>query len=113
MITNASVTIFTRIRDNDGDTWFREFVPHVWHHSGIKYTTTTDGQKAGSNTTNVHTVRIPDLSVFVSAGDYVVIGEGPERMETVKDRVGYEFCLVSGANYNRTGMNKHIKVVGA
>lgn len=60
----------------------------------------------------MHTVRITDLNVLVNIGDYIVVGEGPESIESVKDLTGYAFFKVTGANYNRTGHNPHIKVVG-
>ena len=60
---------------------------------------------------NELTVRIIDLSVSVGIGDYIVKGECPVDMVTVKDLKGYEHFKVTLSNYNNFGENQHIKVV--
>lgn len=112
MTSNANITIYHRIRGKTSGEFERRFVPCVWHHSGVKFTPTTEGMKAGTNTTNVHTVRIPDLTVEIAVDDCVVVGDGPESVNSVKDLITYDYFKVTGVNYNRTGHNKHIKAVG-
>lgn len=111
MLTNADATIYHRVRNNAGDEWKKEYVPAVWWHEGIIAGITKEGLKTANGLTNVLTVRIPDLSVDVRKGDYIVAGACDIEIETVKDlkEVGY-YC-VTGANYNRFGSNPHIKVV--
>lgn len=60
---------------------------------------------------NELTVRIFDLNVSVGIGDYIVKGECPVDMVTVKDLKQYEYYKVTLANYNDFGDNRHIKVV--
>lgn len=112
MLTNNSVTIYHRISGDESDTWERCFVPDVWLFNAVKSTITTEGSKVQTNITNSYTLRITDLSVIIAVDDYVVVGEGPENVETVKDFEGYEYFRVSYANYNNHGANPHIKVVG-
>lgn len=113
MVTNNDVTIYHRVHGADSDTWVRSYVPDVWLFNAVKATVTTEGQKIQTNITNAYTMRVPDLSVVVAVGDYVVVGNCPVSMETVRDLEGYEHFIVNYANYNRHGHNKHIKVVGA
>lgn len=60
---------------------------------------------------NELTVRIFDLSVSVGIGDYIVKGECPVDMVTVKDLKQYEYFKVTLANYNDFGDNRHIRVM--
>lgn len=109
MITNADCTVYRRIRGNssDGDSWEREYIPEVWWFENTKSSITSNGLKSA----DVLTVRIPDTSVQVKKGDYIVKGDCGVSMETVKDLSGYEYFCVTGANYNTFGDNPHIKVV--
>lgn len=111
MITNADATVYHRVRDNAGDTWERKYLPTVWWHEGIVSGITTNGIKTANGLTNVLTVRIPDISVEVKTGDYIVEGNCGVDMETVKDLKGLDYFCITGANYNRFGNNPHIKVV--
>lgn len=109
MITNADCTIYSRIRNGSSDdAWLRQYVPECWWFENAKSAITTNGLKSA----NVLTVRIPDLSVVVKTGDYIIKGDCSIEMQTVKDLPESEYFVVTGANYNRFGMNPHIKVVG-
>lgn len=108
MITNTDITVYSRCYKNDGDTWTRTYVPSAWWFRNSASTATTGGIKdAGSCI-----VRIPDLSVSVKKDDYIVKGQCDVTMATVKDLAGLDVIKVTGANYNVTGGNPHIKVVG-
>lgn len=111
MLTNAEATVYHRVRDNLGDIWEKKYLPAVWWHEGIAAGITTNGIKTANGLTNVLTVRIPDISVEVTTGDYIVAGNCKIDMETVKDLKGEDYFCVTGANYNRFGNNPHIKVV--
>lgn len=110
MITNSDCTVYHRIRNHSEskDTWERQYVPKCWWFETTKAAITTSGLKAA----DVVTVRIPDLSIRAKKGDYIVQGNCPVEMETVKDLSGIEHFAVTGANYNRFGDEPHIKVVG-
>lgn len=60
---------------------------------------------------NKLTVRIFDLNVSVGIGDYIVKGECPVNMVTVKDLKPYEYFKVTLSNYNDFGENRHIRVM--
>lgn len=108
MLTNSDATIYSRNRADSGDTWTRVYVPKVWWYENSGSTITTNGMKSNAS---VLTVRIPDISVQVKKGDYIVKGECGIMMESVKDLEGCAGYCVTGANYNRFGANPHIKVV--
>lgn len=111
MLTNADATVYHRVRSPSGDKWERKYLPAVWWHKNIIAGITTNGLKTANGLTNVLTVRIPDITVEVKKGDYVVEGLCEIDMETVKDLKEVEYFCVTGANYNRFGSNPHIKVV--
>lgn len=111
MLTNADVTVYHRVRSPSGDKWERKYLPAVWLYKNIIAGITTNGLKTANGLTNVLTVRIPDISVELKKGDYVVEGFCEIDMETVKDLKEVEYFCVTGANYNRFGNNPHIKVV--
>lgn len=111
MLTNADVTVYHRVRIPSGDKWEKRYLPEVWWHKNIIAGITTNGLKTANGLTNVLTVRIPDITVEVSKGDYIVEGDCGIDMETVKDLKAVEHFCVTGANYNRFGSNPHIKVV--
>lgn len=107
MITNADCTLFSRIRGATEDSWEKQYIPAVWWHLNTKSSITTDGLKSA----DVLTVRIWDVSVRVKKGDYLVKGNCPVQMQTVKDLRDYECFCITGANYNTFGDSPHIKVV--
>lgn len=108
MLTNMDCTIYSRIQNGDFDAWEKQYVPKCWWFVENKASVTTEGLK----TADVLKLRIPDLSVLVKKGDYIVKGDCPVDMQTVKDLKGLEYFLVTTANYNVFGSNPHIKVVG-
>ena len=109
MITNADCTIYSRIRNGSADdTWLRQYVPECWWFEDVKSSITSNGLK----TATVLTVRIPDTSITVKVGDYIVKGNCSVEMQTVKDLSTEKYYAVTGANYNRFGMNPHVKVMG-
>lgn len=108
MLTNTDLTIYHRVNENGADTWQRQYVEEAWYH---KSSASSVGE-GGLLMADKHTARITDLTYKVAKDDYVVVGEGPGNMETVRDLEGYEYFRVLGANYNRYGLNPHIKVVG-
>lgn len=107
MITNASCTLFRRVRKAECDEWECQHLPTVWWYLETTSSITTDGLKSA----DVLTVRIPDVFVQVKKGDYLVKGNCPVQMQTVKDLKNYEYFCITGANYNAFGDNPHIKVV--
>lgn len=109
MLTNADCTIYSRVRNGDIDTWKRQYVPECWWFVEHKSTVTTEGLKSA----DVLKLRIPDLSISIKKGDYVVKGDCKIEMKTAKDLIGYESFKVTTANFNEFGSNPHIKVVGA
>lgn len=111
MLTNADVTVYHRVRIPSGDKWERKYLPAVWWHKNIIAGITTNGLKTANGLTNVLTVRIPDITVEVKTGDYIVEGACEINMETVNDLKDLEYFCVTGAFYNRFGSNPHIKVV--
>ncbi len=111
MLTNADATVYHRVRDKAGDKWERKYLHAVWWHTGILTGITTNGIKTANGLTNVLTVRIPDVSIEVKTGDYIVAGNCEADMETLKDLKGQDYFCVTGAHYNRFGSNPHIKVV--
>lgn len=108
MLTNASCTIYKRIRGSDYDMWERVIVPACWWHVQTKSNATTEGLKSA----DVLTVRIPDVSVNVKKDDIIIRGESYLEINTVNDLKGYDYFKVITANYNSFGCNPHIKVVG-
>lgn len=114
MITNTDATLYHRIRgkSNEGDSWQRVYLPAVWWYENISSSVTTNGMKAANGATNVLTVRIPDVSVEIQKGDYLVKGDCNVEMVTVKSLSGVSHFCVTGVNYNTFGSNPHVKVVG-
>lgn len=110
MITNTDITIYSREYNPSTrlDKWKRTYVPEAWWFKSEKSSVTTDGLKSA----DVYTIRIPDTSVSVKKDDYIVKGNCMVDMQTVKDLEGLEKTNVSSANYNVSGGNPHIKVVG-
>lgn len=110
MITNTDITIYNRVYDPDTrlDTWKRKYVEKAWWYYDDKSTVTTDGAKGGGSAT----IRIPDISISVRRGDYIVKGNCIVEIQTVKDLKEYEYIKVLGANCSAHGGNPHVKVVG-
>lgn len=111
MLTNTDATLYSRKYDPSArlDAWERVYLPAVWWHKSEQSSVTTDGLK----TADVYTIRIPDTGVEVKKDDYIVRGNCPVKMQTVKDLEGTERCRVTAANYNSFGDSPHIKVGGA
>ena len=109
MLTNASCTIYHRTSSpSDGyDLFEKIYVPECWWFLQNKAVVNSGGMEGGK----VLTVRIENMDVKVKIGDYIVKGECPVAMETVKDLKGYEYFKVNLSNYNDFGDSKHIKVV--
>lgn len=108
MLTNTDLTIYHRVHEESSDTWQRQYVKKAWHHENSESTVGENGILMADK----HTARITDLTIIVAKDDYVVVGEGPEIIETVRDLEGFDYFRVLGANYNKYGLNPHIKVVG-
>lgn len=108
MLTNSDCTIYRRIRNpsDSADTWERVYVKEVWWFKAAKSQITTEGLK----TADVLTVRIPNTSVKIKKGDYILKGNISVAMNSVKDLAGFEYYCVTGANYNTFGSEPHIKV---
>lgn len=111
MLTNTDATLYHRMRSKGNDGWQKTYLPAVWWYENIAASITTNGLKITNGLTNVLTVRIPNVSVDVKKGDYIVAGSCDIEIETVKDLKGEDYFCVTGANYNRFGNNPHIKVV--
>lgn len=109
MVTNTDATLYHRMRGKKEDTWQRVYLSEVWWYEVAKSDITTNGLKS----VNTLTVRIPDTSVDVQKGDYIVKGNCDIEINTVKDLASISHYCVEGANYNLFGSNPHIKVVGA
>lgn len=109
MLTNADMTLYRRNYHpaSQKDEWTRQYVRGIWWFCETKSEITTNGLQSA----DIVTVRIPDLSVEVEKGDYVVEGLCDREMETVKDLKGIPYFCVTAANQNRFGGNPHIKVV--
>lgn len=84
------------------------YVSAAWWYKNEKASITTDGLKSA----DVYTVRIPDTSIELKKDDYIVKGNSPVEMQTVKDLEGLEKTRITSVNYNTFGENPHIKVVG-
>lgn len=110
MLTNTDITIYHREYDSKlrQDQWKRIYVPEAWWHKNEKSSVTTDGLKQA----DVITIRIPDIMIEVAKDDYIVKGNCPVKMQTIKDLSGREFAKVISVNRNLFGGNPHIKVVG-
>lgn len=110
MITNTDATLFVRKFNPSTrlDEWEYKYIPEVWWFTDSKSTVTTDGMKIG----DVTTVRISDISIPIKKDDYLVKGNNPVQMNTVKDLAGKEYIKIISVNVNTFGDNKHIKVVG-
>lgn len=111
MLTNTDITIYNRKYDPETrlDTWIRVYVPEAWWYKNEKASITTEGLKQA----DVYTIRIPNTSVALKKGDYIVKGNCNISMETVRDLEGMEKTCVTSVNYNTFGGNPHIKAVGA
>lgn len=113
MITNADATLYHRIKGKEGDGWQKVYLPAVWWYENIRSDITTNGMKTANGATNVLTVRIPDISVEIAKGDYLVKGNCDiEVVDTIKSLSKFSRYCITGVNYNTFGMNQHIKVVG-
>ena len=110
MITNTDATLFVRKYNPSTrlDEWERLYIPKAWWFTDSKATMTTDGMQVG----DITTVRIPDASIKVKKDDYLVKGNHPTQITTVKDLVGKEHIKITSVNTNTFGDNPHIKVVG-
>lgn len=110
MLTNSDCTIYSRTMDpaTGYSVWKRQYIPQCWWFEDNQSTVTTEGLRSAS----VLTVRIPDMSVAVKRDDYIVKGNCPVEMRTVKDLESYAYYRVTKANYNMFGGCRHIKVVG-
>ena len=110
MITNTDITIYSRVCDplTRLDKWKKIYVSAAWWYKNEKASITTDGLKSA----DVYTVRIPDTSIELKKDDYIVKGNSPVEMQTVKDLSGIEFAKITSVNRNLFGGNPHIKVVG-
>lgn len=110
MLTNTDATLYSRKYNPSTrlDEWERTYLPAVWWYKAEQSAVTTDGLK----TADVYTIRIPGTGVEVKKDDYIVRGNCPVKMQTVKDLEGLECCKVTAANYNRFGGTPHIKVGG-
>lgn len=111
MITNADCTVYKRIRTAGSSefAWKRQYVEACWWFKNTQSSITTGGLKSA----DVLTVRVPDLTIEIGKGDYIVKGDCLVEMQTVKDLEGYDYHKVTKANYNSSGLNPHIKVVSA
>lgn len=98
-----------RDAEKNQDTWKRQYVKECWWFEDTKSSVTTDGLKSA----DVLKVRIPDMSVVVKKGDYILKGMCKVNMTTIKDLAEYDYFKVTSANYNTFGDEPHIKVVGA
>lgn len=109
MLTNSDMTIYRRIRNpsDSADAWEREYVEKAWWFLNTESQITTNGLK----TADVLTVRIPDTSVKIKKGDYILKGNISVAMKSVNDLAELEYYNVTGANYNALGEEPHIKVV--
>lgn len=110
MLINASCTIYHRSIDPETgySIWERQYVPQCWWFVDTKAAVTTEGLKSE----DMLSVRIPDTTIVIKKDDYIVKGECPVEMNTLKDLVAYEYYKVTKANYNMFGNCKHIRVVG-
>lgn len=110
MLTNTDITIYNRTYNPESrlDAWNRVYVPEAWWYKNEKASVTTDGLKSA----DVYTIRIPDTSIDLKKDDYIVKGNCPVDMQTVKDLEGLEKTKITSVNYNTFGGNPHIKVVG-
>lgn len=111
MVTNRDATLYHRIRDNKEDSWQRVYLPEVWWYENAKAGLTTNGLKRSNTEAAGLTARIPNTSIAVRKGDYIVKGACDININTVKDLKADRYCI-TGVNYNTFGMNPHIKVVG-
>ena len=109
MLNNASCTIYHRtFSPSDGnDVFERIYVPQCWWYLQNKSVISNGGMSESS----VLTVRISNMEVEVKKGDYIVKGECPVEMVTVKDLKEHDHYKVTMANYNEFGDAPHIKVV--
>lgn len=109
MLINSDCTIYSRIPDPSTgcDKWQRQYVEECWWFLNTKSEITENGLR----TADILTVRIPDLSVIVKKGDYILKGNCEIEMQTVKDLPEGQYFKVTGANYNSFGGEPHIKVV--
>ncbi len=110
MTTNTDITIYSRVCDplTRLDKWKKIYVSAAWWYKNEKASITTDGLKSA----DIYTVRIPDTSIELKKDDYIVKGNCPVEMQTVKDLESLEKTRIISVNYNAFGDNPHIKAVG-
>lgn len=110
MLTNTDITIYHRGYNPELrlDQWERTYVSETWWHKDEKSSVSTDGLKQA----DVITIRILDTTIEVVKDDYIVKGNCPVKMQTIKDLSEREFVKVTSVNRNLFGGNPHIKVVG-
>lgn len=109
MLINSDCTIYSRIPSGDYDEWKKTYVEECWWYEAAKSDITTNGLKSA----DVLIVRIPDMTVAIRKGDIIIKGDCGIEMKTIKDISKHKYFVVTSANYNNFGSNKHIKVVGS
>ena len=109
MITNSDCTIYSRIHNPSSgyDEWEKQYIPQCWWFCDTKSEITGNGMKTG----DLLTVRIPDLTVIVKKGDYILKGDCEAEIQTVKDLPEGQYFKVTSTNYDAFGESPHIKVV--
>lgn len=110
MLTNTGVTIYNRNYSKalKRDEWKKIYIPKVWWFKEEKSTLTAEGRINA----DVYTIRMPGTDAVIKKDDYIVRGNCNIKMETVKDLENVEKVRVTSVNYNTSGDNPHIKVVG-
>lgn len=110
MLTNTGVTIYNRNYSKAlrHDEWKKIYIPKAWWFKEEKSTLTAEGRINA----DVYTIRIPGTGAIIKKDDYIVKGNCNIKMETVKDLENVEKVRVTSVNYNTSGDNPHIKVVG-
>lgn len=110
MLTNTGVTIYSRNYSKAlrHDEWKKIYIPKAWWFKEEKSTLTAEGRINA----DVYTIRIPGTGAIIKKDDYIVKGNCNIKMETVKDLENVEKVRVTSVNYNTSGDNPHIKVVG-
>lgn len=115
MITNANITIVSRIFDEETreDKYIAKVIKDVSWYADFKASIGESGLKSG----DIYKVRIPldeDINIKVSKGDIVVRGdieitESDTPKTIMKDR---EAFIVTSFSINARGSLKHIRVFG-
>lgn len=115
MITNANITIVSRIFDEETreDKYIAKVIKGVSWYADFKASIGESGLKSG----DIYKVRIPldeDINIKVSKGDIVVRGdieitESDTPKTIMKDR---EAFIVTSFSINARGSLKHIRFFG-